>query len=294
MKRIDIKVSFKCNNNCKFCVQGDKRQLVPEKDISEIKTILRENKKSYDEVVFTGGDPLIRRDIVELVAYAKGLGYVIIIQTNGRMLAYRDFCIKIIKAGADRFAISIHGHNSNLHDYLTGANGSFQQSTAGVRNILSLGKAAVTNTVINKLNYRFLPKIAKFLIDIGITQYQFAFPHILGSAYINREIIVPRKERVSPYVKKGLETGIKNKRKACVEAIPYCFLKGYESCISETRIPDTKVFDVTLTENFNVWRKDEGKAKGPNCHRCKYYNICEGPWREYPQLFGWDEFKPVK
>lgn len=294
MKRLDIKISFQCNNNCKFCVQGEKRRFAPDKDIDEIKKIIKENRKGYEEVVFTGGDPLIRKDIMELVSYAKGLFYTVQIQTNGRMLAYKDFCKKIIKAGADEFAISIHGHNSKLHDYLTSVDGSFRQSTHGIKNILSFGKMVVTNTVINKLNYRFLPQIAKFLVDIGIPQYQFAFPHILGNAYINREWIIPRKKEVSLYVKKGIKIGVKYRRIVTVEAIPYCLLKGYESHVSDRYIPDTKVFDIGLTESFNFWRKNEGKAKGPNCDQCKYFSCCEGPWREYPEIFGWHEFIPVR
>jgi len=140
MNRVDIKVTFKCNNHCKFCVQGDKRQWCLDKSTDEIKTILRESKGNFGEVVFTGGEPTIRADIIELVSYAKSLGYKILIQTNGRMFAYKDFCINMIKAGADVFAISIHGHKAELHDYLTSAKGSFEQSTSGIRNLLSFGK----------------------------------------------------------------------------------------------------------------------------------------------------------
>lgn len=294
MKRIDIKVSFNCNNHCKFCVQGDKRKWCKDKTADEVKVILKNSKSDREEVIFTGGEPTIRPDIIELVNYAKNLGYKIQIQTNGRMFCYKDFCRRIINAGADTFAFSIHGHNAKLHDYLTSAKGSFEQSASGVRNLLSFGKLVVTNTVINKINFPFLPEIAKFLINLGIPQYQFAFPHILGRAFSNRDWIVPQKKEVIPYLKKGLKIGIKAKRYVRVEAIPYCFLKGYEEYVSDRHIPETKVYDVELTESFNRWRKEEGKIKGPKCKECKYFSSCEGPWREYPQIFGWDEFVPVK
>jgi radical SAM protein with 4Fe4S-binding SPASM domain len=64
--------------------------------------------------------------------------------------------------------------------------------------------------------------------------------------------------------------------------------------MAESLIPQTKVFDIKVNENFNRWRKEEGKLKGPRCKECKYFKCCEGPWREYPRLFGWEEFKPVK
>lgn len=294
MKHIDIKITFKCNNSCKFCVQGDKRKFYPDKTISEIKSILRDSKSDSEEVVFTGGEPTIRPDIVELVSYAKDLGYKIQIQTNGRMFAYKDFCKRIITAGADVFAISIHGHNTKLGDYLTNSEGSFEQTTLGIENLLSLGRLVVTNTVINKLNYRFLPEIANFLVDLGIPQYQFAFPHILGNALKNLNLIVPRKKEIISYLLKGIAMGRKKRRIVRVEAIPYCFLDGFEDCVCERYIIDTKVFDIEVHKSFNKWRREEGKIKGPKCKECRYFECCEGPWREYPEIFGWDEFIPVK
>lgn len=294
MERIDIKISYRCNNRCKFCVQGDKWRWYQDRTTDEIRTILQDSKNNYGEVIFTGGEPTIRPDIIELIGNAKSLGYRIQIQTNGRMFAYKDFCKKVIQAGADMFAISVHGHNAQLHDYLTGAKGSFRQSTSGITNLLSCAKLVVTNTVINKKNYHFLPEIAKFLVRLGVPQYQFAFPHILGSTMANKDWLVPRKKEIIPYLRKGIEIGIRKKKIPKTEAIPYCFLSGYEDCIAERDIPETKVFGIELTEKFNHWRKNEGKLKGPRCKECKYFQCCEGPWREYPELFGWDEFIPVK
>jgi len=295
-KKIDIKITFNCNNHCKFCVQGDKRRFYPDKSNNETRAILRDSRDNYETVIFTGGEPTIRADIIELVAYAKNLRYRVEIQTNGRMFKYRDFCKMMVIAGVDVVCVSIHGHNAKLHDFLTEEKDSFIQSVTGIKNLLSFNRIlVVTNTVINKLNYRFLPEIARFLINLGIPQYQFAFPHILGNASINQDEIVPRKKEVTPYVLEGIEIGIRKKKTVKIEAIPYCFLNGYESCVSDKDILDTKVFDgMRVTENFNRWRKEEGKLKGPNCRGCKYFQCCEGPWREYPEIFGWDEFVPVK
>ena len=46
-------------------------------------------------------------------------------------------------------------------------------------------------------------------------------------------------------------------------------------------------------ENYGDYRRNEGKTKGPRCRTCKYFKICEGPWREYPEIYGWKEFRPV-
>jgi AhpD family alkylhydroperoxidase len=293
MKKADIKVGFSCNNNCKFCVQAHKRNL-GDRNTEEIKKILREAAKDCEIVVFTGGEPTIRPDIIELIEYAKNLKFKIIqIQSNGRMFAYKDFCRKMIKAGANEFALALHGHIPQLHDYLTSSKGAFEQTVLGIKNLKELRQRVLMNTVITKSNYRHLPEIAKLFINLKVDQYQFAFVHPLGNAWENFDSIVPRISLVEPYVKKGLELGIRAKIKVMVEAIPYCFMKGYENYIAENIMPKMKIFEKdSIVENFEKSRREEGKAKGPKCSMCIYNEICEGPWKEYPERFGWGEFQP--
>lgn len=78
------------------------------------------------------------------------------------------------------------------------------------------------------------------------------------------------------------------------EAIPYCLMEGYEEYIAERIIPPSVVYDAGfVVKNYGQYRKNKGKAKGPDCQKCKYFKICEGPWKEYPEIYGWDEFKPI-
>jgi|GEM_PF-233226 len=296
MKRADIKVGFSCNNHCLFCVQGKKRDKFGDKELGEIKKEMDQAIKDCQGIVLTGGEPTIRPDILEIVGYAKKLGFQVIqIQSNGRMFAYQDFCEKAIKSGANEFSPALHGHISDLHDYLTTAKGSFDQTVKGIQNLKKLGQKVVTNTVITKSNYRHLPEIAKLLVSLGVDQYQFAFVHPLGSAYENFGSIVPRMSLIEPFIKRGLDIGIKKGKIVMTEAIPYCFMKNYEGFIAERIIPETKIFDYRkIVDDFTKARQNEGKAKGKNCQNCFYNKICEGPWREYPEKLGWAEFVHVK
>ncbi len=295
-KRVDIKIGFRCNNQCFFCVQGRKRQKEPAKDFELLKKYL---KDSFDddcrEVVFTGGEPTLHPNFLDLVRVARKTGYdEIQIQTNGRTFFYYDFCKKTIEAGATHFSPSLHGHSPQIHDYLTRAEGSFMQTVGGIRNLKELGQRIVVNSVITSKNYKHIPKLAKLLVDLGVDQFQFAFIHLGGEAYSNRDWIVPRKKDVIPYLKKGLDIGLKAGRVVMVEAIPPCLLEGYEQYISELFIPEGKVFDIDFkVEDYGEHRRTHGKAKCLECSKCKFFEVCEGPWREYPQLFGWSEFKPV-
>ncbi len=296
MKRVDIKTGFLCNNNCLFCVQAHKKRFGNRKT-GDIKKDLEDAKKTgCTGVVFTGGEVTIRDDLLDLVRHAKCLGFDRIqLQSNVRMLQYRDYCRELIKAGVNEFGPALHGHIPELHDYLTRGQGSFLQTTRAIRNLRELDQYIITNTVVVKPNYRYLPEIAKLLVDLGVDQYQFAFMHAVGNAMDNYDQMMPWVSLASPYIKKGLQIGIDAGVKVMAEAMPFCMMEGYERYCSEFYMPETEIRDVNSYDpSFENTRRTEGKMKFPQCKECKYDNVCEGPWKEYPERRGSDEFVAVK
>lgn len=295
-ERIDIKTGWNCNNRCLFCVQGNKRAQYGNKETAEVKQLLEEGIRDADSIVFTGGEVTIRPDLIEIVAYAKELGYKSIqIQTNGRMLAYKKVCEDLIRAGATEFSPALHGHTAELHDYLVHAPGAFKQTVRSIANLKELGQLVITNSVICRANYRHLPELASLLTGLGVDQYQFAFVHPLGTAAELFTSIVPRMSLIEPFVHKGLDIGLRAGRSVMTEAIPYCFMKGYEPFIGERVVPHTKIMEGHVTiQDYTVHRLTEGKAKGPQCAECAFNAMCEGPWHEYPDKYGWEEFVPRK
>jgi MoaA/NifB/PqqE/SkfB family radical SAM enzyme len=294
VERVDVKTGFCCNNRCRFCVQGNKRDIHGNKSTDEVKETLRSARADSDSIVFTGGEVTIRKDFLELVAYAKSLGFrVIQIQTNGRMLAYRKFCEQTIEAGGNEFSPALHGHTEELHDYLTLAKGSFRQTVQCIKNLSSLGQKIITNSVITRSNYRHLPELAELLVQLGVHQYQFAFVHSLGTALEYFHSVTPRMALVEPFVRRGLAVGQRRGIFALTEAIPYCFMRGNEHAVAEAYIPRTKIFDAKMVlDDYTQYRWNEGKTHGPPCRECTWLPVCEGPWKEYPEHYGWGEFTP--
>ncbi|MBN2112455.1 radical SAM protein [Candidatus Woesearchaeota archaeon] len=295
-KRVDIKTGFICNNNCRFCVQADNK-CKGNRSLEGIKKDLEDSRKRCEGVVLTGGEVTIRKDFLDIVEYAKSLGYKTIqIQTNGRMFSSLNFCKKAIKAGATEFSPAIHGYCAEQHDFLTRAPGSFRQTVQGIKNLKSLGQYVLTNTVVVKPNYRNLPDIAKLLVNLNVDQFQFAFVHPMGNAWNNFDSIVPSISLAAPYIHNGLQIGIDAGKKVMAEAMPYCQMAGYEAYISEKVIPETEIRGQKHqnTDSFTKQRKEKGKAKFPQCDGCGYNPICEGPWKEYPEKLGNKEFNTIK
>lgn len=295
VRRVDIKTGFSCNNRCRFCVQGDKRDEYSDKSTDEVRDILELARADADEVVFTGGEVTIRPDVYELVAHAHALDYRIIqIQTNGRMLSSTKVVDRLIEAGATEFSPALHGPNADIHDGLTRAKRSFRQTVRGIMNVKKRGRRVLVNCVITRANYRFLPAMARLLVRLGVDQFQFAFVHPLGTAAVDFDRIVPRLVDVAPHVARALDIGSRAGVVCMTEAIPLCFLRGREQFAAERIIPRTKIFDATwIVEDYTTLRLEEGKLKGPPCVGCVHDSHCEGPWREYPERRGWAEFEPV-
>ena len=211
--------------------------------------------RSYLEII--GGEPTIRPDIFLLVETAKKFGFKdIVMATNGRLFSYNELAKKIITAGITSLIFSIHGHNSKLHDSLTQAKGSFDQLMKGIKNVISEGLLNIgSNTTIVRQNYKFLPKIAQLIAQLGIRNSEFIFVDSnIGGARTNFDTLVPKISKCAPYIKKCLDIGSRASIKHWhIRYVPVCHFSGYENQISELNerrnfrtehlAPDFKNFD---------------------------------------------------
>ncbi len=296
LKRADIKVWFACNNQCDFCVQWDKRKKFKQRTLEEIKSILdREYKQWARALVFTWWEPTIHTKLIESVEYAKEIWYKQIqIQSNGTRFWNIDYSKKLVKAWVTEFSPSIHWFKPETHDKQVKHPWAWQKVIKWIINLRKLNQRIIINSVITKENYKQAPELASLLIKLGVNQFQFAFVHILWSADKNKDIVVPKKTNIMPYIKKALDLAKKAKIPAFTEAIPYCLMQWYEYAIAEQIIPEMSISDAEArVDSYTDYRWNEWKAKREDCKKCIKYNICEGPWKEYPDIYGWEEFIPI-
>jgi len=291
-KRLDIKLRFQCNNRCVFCVQGDKRETEPCRSPENVADLLAERRGTCDSVVFTGGEVTLREDLIDQIRHAKSLRYRSIqIQTNGRRMSYTPYLDALIEAGATELAPALHGADAKTHDTLTRAKGAFRQTVRGIRHAQRRGLPVVLNSVIVQSNVAQLPAMVRLFISLGVRQSQFAFVHALGTAEQLFDTVVPRYRHVMPYLREALLLGERAGLIMMAEAVPLCLMPGLERFVSEATMPETTIIDSKLTiESYADWRQAEGKAHGDVCTACTWRQRCEGPWREYPAAFGWEEF----
>lgn len=284
-------MGYTCNNNCIFCCNEDKRTNIKGKTTNQIQSDLlmaRKEGRTYLELI--GGEPTIRKDIFNIVSFAKKLGFeTIMFATNGRMFSNKEFTKKILDCGLNHIVFSIHGHNSTLHDKLTRVPGSFNQMLEGIKNLNELGFDNIgSNTTIIVQNYKNLLDIGKVIWGLGIRNSEFIFIDPTRGAPKKRFFeLVPTYEAISPYVNSLLDFG-KNKkiRHWHIRYYPLCFItESHHDRVSE--LHEIKNFHTEhlapdfINKDAEKGRKEISRVKIKKCSACKYDNICEGYWKSY-------------
>lgn len=123
-----------CNLKCIHCYNDSGADKAPnELTTNEAKVALDDLAQfSVPSVLFSGGEPLMRKDLFELIGYAVGLGLRTVISTNGTLID-ADTARKIKQAGVSYVGISLDGIGK-VNDKFRGAVGAFDRAVEGIRN----------------------------------------------------------------------------------------------------------------------------------------------------------------
>jgi MoaA/NifB/PqqE/SkfB family radical SAM enzyme len=304
MKILFLRVGLACNNRCSMCA-GTWTSQAKLSTNEMIQKLEIGSQYGFDEVVISGGEPTVRQDIPAIANAARRLGYQsIVLQTNARRLSNMNFSSQLIKAGITRFLVSVHGATSVQHDNQTRIQGSFDQAITGIRNINNLSDGAAriaVHSVILPSNYKSLSEIVDLVFSLGIPMLKLSYVVPVGRASgIFNHQTCPTMTEILPYLFSAIDHFISLYRNTLMTSIsigyiPLCLLSGYEDFSDEKSVPTTYF----MNDNYELELADEKivardlKIKGKNCVACKHNQICGGLWREYPEYFGWGEFKPV-
>ena len=300
MKVLDFKLTYRCNNDCLLCCQ-DRRLRGQNTDLSleALRAILRhEPSENIEKAILTGGEPTLNRDLELIAASIKEKGIKNIqLQTNARKLKDRRYLENLMFSGVTCFGISLHGHTRDLHEAFTQSHGSFDDCIQALINLRECGCPVSLNCVVTMENLKHLGDIAEYVYtERFASSLQFAFIHIIGNAGAHTDKVVRISEAAS-YVKRIIDGNTDKGLKIYTEAIPFCLMGGCEKAVSELYYDNTEViiFDVDGNELFfSAARKTKLKHKPESCKKCLFNAICEGTWSEYPIIFGYEEFVPVK
>lgn len=232
-QRGEIRLGFRCNARCGFCYyQGLLDNPV---ELEPTSAMLREQlgalrKLGATEVEFTGGEPTIRHDLLDLVEYAVELGFSnISIITNGLRLSNPAYARQLVNAGVNDALFSIHGHDAALHDRHTAIPGSFAKIVRAFENMRALGVRCRTTTTVTGLNHQYTEDIAALALSLGAACIHFAVFSPVSDAQATDADLFVDYNNAAASIKRALDN-LQDRPlpPISVKYIPFCFMQGYE------------------------------------------------------------------
>ncbi len=162
--RMDLALTYRCNNNCAFCYTGGP-QKIPELSAADWKKALDILWNSgIPQVVFTGGEPTLREDLIEIVDHAQE--FVTGLVTNGRKLS--SLAKDLRRVSLDYVQVSIESHLPEIHDRMVGVKGAWKETCEGIRQAKANNLEVITNTTLTRDNLALFPDLIKMGSEFGL------------------------------------------------------------------------------------------------------------------------------
>jgi radical SAM protein len=126
-------------------------------------------------LVFTGGDPMMRRDLFELIASATEKGLRCSLTPTATALPTPERLQKAKEAGIRRIALSMDAPTPDVHDAFRQVPGSWERTMRILHNAQSVGLSAQVNTTVSRHNLHLLPEMVPFIQEVGAVQWSVFF-----------------------------------------------------------------------------------------------------------------------
>lgn len=184
--RMDLMISsmekenkWNCNQKCVHCyATGQSQGNTKELTTAEWKKVIDKCRKiCVPQLTFTGGEPTMREDLVELVEYSKW--FVTRVNTNGVLLT-KELCKKLYEASLDSIQITLYSSDRETHNQLVGAN-NFDKTVEGIRNALEAGINVSINTPLCTANKDYIDTL-KFIRTLGVKYVSCSGLIVTGNA----------------------------------------------------------------------------------------------------------------
>jgi MoaA/NifB/PqqE/SkfB family radical SAM enzyme len=195
-----VGVTYSCQCRCVHCSSGvpELKQRLKEKEITtwQIKDLIDQAILiGIPRITFFGGEPLLRKDIFELIRYANFKGMITRINTNGLALS-KTVVVKLKDAGLTHCDVSIDDANSKVHDKLRGVPGLFEKVIKGIR---LLKKQKMLCQIVTYAGKRNVTAGLERIIELGrklrVTSVSIVFPMATGCWFESFDELLNKEER---------------------------------------------------------------------------------------------------
>lgn len=185
---VTIEVNYQCMFRCQICqmwTKDFKMSRIGDNKIlskSEIEAVIGElSSMGVKSVSFCGGEPFLRKDLLDIVKYCKSRMLYCSTFSNGYLIE-EDLAQEIVRSKIDSISISIDGAKSELHDEIRGFKGAFDHAVEGIRLIKKQQKEYNTDLpeifihcTVSSRNFMNLPELVDLAKSLDIRRIRFNY-----------------------------------------------------------------------------------------------------------------------
>jgi len=173
-KTFILELTQRCNNRCQYCYTPwgapalqYRRHSSGELSTAQLKNIIAklQDEAAPQVIGISGGEPLLRQDLPELLAYIRGQGIAPLLITNGALMSHE--IARVITEYKSSCEITLLSFRSEIHDALAGRRGARDEAIHGIANLVVAGARPVAVFVATRLNYMDLYRTAELAITLG-------------------------------------------------------------------------------------------------------------------------------
>ncbi len=302
---ISWNVTAQCNLACAHCyIDAGRQDSSDDLDTAEGMTLIDQIAAIGQPIlVLSGGEPLLRPDILDLAGYATGHGLRVAMGTNG-VLITDAVASRIRDAGIRKVAVSIDSTDPDLHDAFRGIRGTWEKAVGGIHALRRAGIPVQIHTTINGFDTGEIDRIIAFGKGLGVFDYQFFFlvptgrgedlvgiPPEAYEAVIERILAHAREPGLSirptcapQFIRVAARMGLDLSRwgRGCIAGTAYCRItpSGDVTPCPYLPVPAGNIREKTFGA---IWHGSELLASlrdpdrlGGKCGRCEYRRACGG------------------
>lgn len=293
-----------CNLACRHCYQDAGCKKDQELTTEEAKKMIGEiSAAGFKIMIFSGGEPLMRPDIYELVAFAASLGLRPVFGTNGTLIT-REKAEALKQCGAKAMGISLDSLIEEKHNFFRGKKDAFQLTLQGIENCKKADLPFQIHTTIMEWNRNEVCDIIDFCVEVGaIASYLFFLIPVGRGKFLEEtslevqeyeellKTIMKKQNQVSidikptcapQFIRVASEMKVKTRfTKGCLAGLSYCIIdpagivRPCAYMVEEAGSVRKEPFD-QIWKTSKVFERLRTRQYKGTCHGCAYETECGG------------------
>lgn len=295
--RAILKLTYQCTSRCRFCRAEDYRGTVPDISAEEACAKLAAARDlGVEMVLFSGGEPTLRKDLPRLARVATGLGLRWGLITNGRRLAYPDYREALLGLGLEFVHTSLHGADAATHDEVVQCAG-YDDILDALRGLTGHGLELQVNTVITRSNAAQLHALSDLLVPLAPLTHKLCLmePRGLFKEHENDLLIRPEEAGKSAMdaVRRARSRHGGSGLKTVIEGFPLCQVWKERDAVENLLTNNIRYMSEAFEDGF--FESDHGERKYPaTCRQCARRDDCPGVYLGYVERFGASGLRALK